>query len=253
MNDLKALYKVVLRLAAFLCICGMIYLSFGASRGMADLPDGKHVPRTVTYHSISDEVLSPIEYLFVTPSEFDAHLSYFDSHGYEYLFAEEWSVTDSPSVVLTFDDGYFDNYTTMLPILKEHGAKATVFLITEKIGLDGYLTVEQIREMSATGLISFQSHGITHRVLPELTEDEIRRELSQSRSIIEEITGKPVSALSYPEGRFTPAVERLVSEYYSYAYSTEFPNRVHTFWAYTIPRYYVSRGVSAHDLELLID
>ena len=65
--------------------------------------------------------------------EFEKHLTILDSLGYEYLFADEWQIKNNPTVMITLDDGYVDNYTEMFPILKAHGAKATVFLVTNLI------------------------------------------------------------------------------------------------------------------------
>lgn len=64
-------------------------------------------------------------------------------------------------VILTFDDGYEDNYTEMLPILEEYGMKATVYVITNQIGQPGYLTWDQLRAMQVRG-IEIGSHTANH-------------------------------------------------------------------------------------------
>ncbi len=63
------------------------------------------------------------------------------------------------SVLITFDDGYEDNYTNVLPILEKYDAKATVFLIGSYIGeKSGYLNWEQVQKMSESGHFNIESH-----------------------------------------------------------------------------------------------
>lgn len=199
-------------------------------------------PKTLMYHLILDEVYGPYEKLFVRPSEFETHLALLDELGYEYLFAEEWRLTEKPSVIITLDDGYEDNYTEMFPILKSYSAKATVFLVTDLIGTDGYMTRDMIREMSESGLVSFQCHTAHHRDLSYMSESELRADFDESCKIIENITGKPVLAIAYPAGSYNDTVLAVCDEYFDFAYTTKTPFSTPSYTALTIPRYYIARG-----------
>lgn len=199
-------------------------------------------PKTLMYHLILEEVYGPYENLFVRPSEFETHLAVLDELGYEYLFAEEWRLTEKPSVIITLDDGYEDNYTEMYPILKSYSAKATVFLVTDLIGTDGYMTRDMIREMSESGLVSFQCHTAHHRDLSYMSESELRADFDQSCKIIEDITGKPVRAIAYPAGSYNDTVVAVCDEYFDFAYTTKSPFSTPSYTALTIPRYYIARG-----------
>ena len=76
-------------------------------------------------------------------------------------------------VIITFDDGYADNYENAYPILKKYGFKATIFLIYDFTNTyPNYLTWDQIAEMKESGLIRFESHTMTHANLAELTSIE---------------------------------------------------------------------------------
>lgn len=205
-------------------------------------PTGSYKPKAFMYHLIREDVYGPYDNLFVRPHEFETHLTVLDELGYEYLFAEEWRITEKPSVIITLDDGYDDNYTEMFPILKAHGAKATVFIVTDLIGTDGYMTKEQIREMSESGLVSFQCHTAHHRDLSYQSADSLHADFAESIEIIEGITGKPVTALAYPGGSFNNTVLSVVPDYFDFAYTTKSPTSYPDYTAHTVPRYYIARG-----------
>ena len=211
------------------------------------------LPIVLTYHLISDEVFGDDDYLFVRPSEFEEQLKLLTEKGYTFLFADEWRMYDSPTVVITFDDGYTDNYTEMFPILKKYNAKATVFLISDMIDNEYYLTSAQIKEMADSGLVSFQSHTAAHSVLSELKEDELCAELMNSAERIEAITGQPVTAISYPNGKYSYSMLDIVAEYYSFGYTTKHPPVVLLHGEYNIPRYYIARGDGVSELESIVN
>lgn len=206
---------------------------------------GEYLPAVFMYHLILEEPYSVYESLFVRPSELEAHIGVLDSLGYDYAFAEEYGKKDRPTAILTFDDGYEDNYTEMFPILKRTGAKATVFLVKSLVGTAGYLTEDQIREMSRSGLVSFQSHTANHVELAALSAEQIKKELTLSVEYIESLTGKKVTALAYPAGRYSDAAVAEVGKYITFAYTTESPNSAKGDSPLLIPRFRVSRGCSA--------
>ena len=75
-----------------------------------------------------------------------------------------------------------------------------IFLITDRVGTPGYMTWEQIKEMKDSGLAEFGSHTRSHRRLRSLPDEEIVKELRESKQILEEKLGSPVTALCYPFG-----------------------------------------------------
>ena len=115
------------------------------------------------------------------------------------------------SVILTFDDGYVSDYDIVLKRLSEWGFSGNYFVTVDFIGKPGYMTWEHIRELHNAGH-NIGSHGITHRYLTDLDDEEVARELSRSKSIIEDKVGSEVKALSLPGGRGGRRVLRMARE-----------------------------------------
>jgi peptidoglycan/xylan/chitin deacetylase (PgdA/CDA1 family) len=74
------------------------------------------------------------------------------------------------------------------------------------------LSKEQVREMTGSGIIEIGSHGCRHAILTAMPEDDARRELVQSKSILEEFCGQTITSFSYPNGDFNPAIARMAAE-----------------------------------------
>lgn len=134
----------------------------------------------------------------------------------EYVALRERNELPPPNaVILTFDDGYADNAELALPLLQEHGATATVYVITGAVGngniWDGrtVLTWEQVRRLAAGGL-SIGAHTVTHPRLNELDPAEAEGEIAASREVLERELGAPILHFAYPYGRTSPAIQELV-------------------------------------------
>ncbi|MFA6593919.1 MAG: polysaccharide deacetylase family protein [Candidatus Buchananbacteria bacterium] len=105
-------------------------------------------------------------------------------------------------VALTFDDGYDDMYTSAFPLLKKYGMKGTMYIIVEALGLPGYLTKEQVKEMADSGYVEIASHTLNHANLKAVSDSKSWKEIYESRKALEEITGHSVTDLAYPFGYF---------------------------------------------------
>ncbi len=183
------------------------------------------------YHKINHpRPEAKIEDLYVTPEDFYRQMRYLKYRGYKTINLYEvveglYSGEKLPKrpIVLTFDDGYEDNYTYAFPILKKFSFTATIFLITRDIsGLSGWpdseettkeklLSWDKIKEMADYG-IDFQSHTHTHPSLPKLDTQKIKEEILTSKEIIEEKLKKKVDFLCYPYGHFNSQVKQILEE-----------------------------------------
>ena len=159
----------------------------------------------LNYHQIDNKGAS----LAIPPNEFEAQMKFLVDSGCvtitpDELYAGlrgELQLPPKP-VLITFDDGYLDNYTNAFPILKKYGLHATIFIIPAFTGVyPGYMTWEQLKEMEADG-VTIESHTLTHPKLEELPDDEIRNELLNSKNMLEQNLGHPIEFLAYPTGTY---------------------------------------------------
>ncbi|PIQ89062.1 MAG: polysaccharide deacetylase [Candidatus Omnitrophica bacterium CG11_big_fil_rev_8_21_14_0_20_42_13] len=114
------------------------------------------------------------------------------------------------TVVITFDDGYENNYTKAYPVLKKYNIPATIFVIVDFIGRPGYFTAEQVKELSGSGLVTIGSHTLEHKVLTQIDDLYLDKEIFYSKKILEVFTKKPVELLCYPLGAFNEKVRQKV-------------------------------------------
>ena len=134
---------------------------------------------------------------------------------------------DSPprrGVVLTFDDGYRSVLEHARPLLEEFACPATVFLVTGYAGRPNdwdhslargrsrHLSWDEARELTASGLVTCGSHGVSHRDLTDLPDGELERELVESREAISAELGRTPECFCYPFGRHDERVRAAVRE-----------------------------------------
>ena len=100
-------------------------------------------------------------------------------------------------VVLTFDDGYADALTVILPQLRARGMRATFFVVTAFLGRPGYLDWEGVRALQAAGM-EIGSHTVDHQRLPELSAGRVRWELAESKRLLDARLPRQVEAVAYP-------------------------------------------------------
>lgn len=181
------------------------------------ITQGVRVP-TLMYHEVANETWG-LESLFVTPDNMRAQLQYLKDNGYDTIFFSDLmrlSDFDKP-VLLTFDDGYTGNYENLFPLLKEFNMKATIFVILDMLDTPNYLTTAQVQEMADSGLVSIQSHTMTHMELGVNSYDDQHHEIRQSQLEIARITGRTPYVLSYPYGSFNDDTRSIAPWYYSFA------------------------------------
>lgn len=169
------------------------------------------------YHYISEPPPDADVYridLSVPPSLFRQHLEYLRDGGYtpvglEDLYAalQTGAVLPDKPVVLTFDDGYEDNYTNAWPLLREFGFTGTFYVMTSgpDTGNSGYMTPQQLAEMAAGGM-QIESHSRDHPDLRGRDGDFLVYQLLGAQESIAVWTGHTPYQFAYPAGVYDEAV-----------------------------------------------
>ena len=192
----------------------------------------------------------------VSPATFERQMEYLTKAGYKTLTLDELlsyikgdMVFQQKAVVVTFDDGWLDNYIYAFPVLKKYHIHASIFIVTdiiERASRDGvepptvvpthresklmmqkgeehkvFLRWDIIKEMADGELVDFYSHAKTHASCDFLSEPELFEELQASKRVIEEKLKKPCPFLCWPFGRYTSfAIEVARKVGYSATYTT---------------------------------
>jgi peptidoglycan/xylan/chitin deacetylase (PgdA/CDA1 family) len=168
------------------------------------------------YHAVAEDPADATRRLSVSPRALEEQLVFLLEHGFTGLtffdLAESFRVgaqLPSKPVVLTFDDGYADFAEHAWPIMRRHGFPGTVFVTTGWIAdsgdrragepFDRMLQWSQIRELADAG-VEIGAHTHSHPQLDQLGDDDLLRELKDSRADLEEHLGAPVRTMAYPYG-----------------------------------------------------
>ena len=171
---------------------------------------------------------------YVTPEQFEAQLVFLARHRYtsvgfaDYLAYRRGERLLPPrAIIITFDDGYRSNRTIALPLLRQYGFGATIFLVTAQLGKtnawdrdelqEPLLDAADIHTMQAEGRgggggIDFGSHTATHARLTRLGSVDALRELRSSREQLGALLGKPVTVVCYPYGDYNRATLQLARD-----------------------------------------
>lgn len=218
-----------------------------------DYETGVNIP-ILMYHGITDDTWG-VEELFVSPSDFEDQVKYLVENGYDTITFEDFTHLedfDKP-VMLTFDDGYMDNYTEMFPILQKYNAKATIFAITKSVDRnEKTITSQQAREMMDSGLVSIQSHTYSHPHLSELGREDLEHEMLWSKIHVARMTGYEPFVVCYPYGDSNQFSREVVSEYYQFGLFMSGGTYTTGEGEFTITRSYVPRGMSLGTFASLV-
>jgi len=160
------------------------------------------------YHSLVPQLND------VSQSLFEEHIRYLSSNHTIMTLKEALQRIATKDLagnelVISFDDGYEDNFTKALPILDRYNVVATFFITTGFIDQwyrgKKMMNKKQIRELSVRGM-EIGSHTVSHPNLTTISKDQLKKELEQSKSELEYIIGEEVTSFSYPYGHYNKTV-----------------------------------------------
>jgi len=188
------------------------------------------------YHRVVDEPLTNSKFnVYVDKNKLDWQIGSLKKRGFNFVTFKDLAkgIKVNKPVILTFDDGYEDNYLNLLPLLKKHQAKAVIYCLgdrtvqsnvwDEKLGEPSanLMNDSQIQECHDSGLVEIASHGLKHQHLPNLNTDEARTEFELSKSNLESLINDKVVSFAYPYGDYQKREESLAHEAgYTFAIGT---------------------------------
>jgi peptidoglycan/xylan/chitin deacetylase (PgdA/CDA1 family) len=156
------------------------------------------------YHQIAEPKHSSRYY--TSPEKFDAEMKLLYQWGYatitlELMLKAIQEGADLPlhPILLTFDDGDLNVYTSAFPIMQKYGFTGVIYIVANYVGAPGYMNADQIKEMAAAGW-EVGSHSMNHFDLSTLEGKRQRYEIAESREVLEAELGVPVLSFAYPYG-----------------------------------------------------
>lgn len=223
------------------------------SSGIAIAGNSLSVPILV-YHVLNPAIPSSMT---ITPERFESQMKWLKNNGYtviplrqlvSYLQGENIALPAKP-IVITADDGWKSDYTYMYPIARKYNIPITLFIYPGTISQGkNALTWDQLKELIKTGLFDIQDHTLTHpnfkqakkHMSHDAYEKFVRRELSDSKKILESKLGVKVDFIAWPFGIYDSYLEQQAARAgYTMAFSIDFRNASRIYRSTAQPRYMI--------------
>ena len=223
----KTVYRILSVLLVLSAICGMAY----KGRIKEDFENYKMraIP-ALMYHSISEVPAGWPADLCVVPGVFEEHLQYLKAQGYNVVTAPQAVILLKSrqnvmnTVIVTFDDGYENNYTEAFPLLKKYGFRGNFYVVGNDVGKvknqDGmkkYMTFDQIKEMYDQGM-EIGSHSMSHDPLTSIKPELLPWEIYQPLNLFYQKMNFWISGIAFPNGAFNDAIIAEIRKYFKYEY-----------------------------------
>lgn len=176
--------------------------------------------RILMYHQVLPKKISFKNDLIVTTENLDEQLTYIKNN-FNTLFFKDLEANKSleNKIILTFDDGYYNNLEYLIPLLEKHQLKATIFIPTEfiqkNINTDSriYMNFDEIRNLNPD-FVEIALHSHTHRNFSQLSIEEAEEDLLKNMQILEQNQITFTKVLAYPYGKF-PKEKQKKKEFFS--------------------------------------
>ena len=161
--------------------------------------------RVLMYHAIGTPAKYDPQGIYgIDTKLFERHIAILDNRNNFSIvdFYNGHASNDRLEVAVTFDDGYKDNLYTAAPILLKYNIPFTVFVTSSFVRSNSpeFLNPKELMELSSYSGVTIGAHSATHASLSKCNDDELRKELQDSKSYLEDIIGRQVTTLSYPYG-----------------------------------------------------
>lgn len=156
--------------------------------------------------------------LALTPEVFDAEMVYLARAGYHVISFDELeryftrrAPLPSKPIIISFDDGWKDQFEYALPILEKNHVQATFFVFTNAIGRRGFVSWSDLEKIRDAGM-TIGSHSKSHPYLTRIATSSLPSEIRESKHILEQHLGIRVNEFAYPFGKYTESIALLVKQ-----------------------------------------
>ncbi|MEJ6466104.1 polysaccharide deacetylase family protein [Fusobacterium ulcerans] len=199
----------------------------------------KEIPILMYHRLIDNKENIGVHTIYYDVNKFEKQLIYLEKNGYKTItFKELKNMTEEQKkkekyIILTFDDGYKDNYELLFPLLKKYKMKAVIYMIShlkdnkwdvDETGEKRFelMNLDQILEMHKSGLIEFGGHTMHHVKLNELNYEKQKEEIEGNKIYLEKLLNEKLVSFAYPFGFFNEESKKAVKELgYKYGVATD--------------------------------
>ena len=161
------------------------------------------------YHGFSTPLPEGDVYkLMCTKDNFEGQITTLKEAGFTFITLEDLYKYKNgkiglpeKTVAITMDDGWEGNYTEAFDLLKKYDIPATIFIVENLVGTQGYFTWEQAKEMYDSGLVKIHVHGRKHVSATGYSKEKLIEDYNHTHELIEEKLGAKVQKImAYPAG-----------------------------------------------------
>lgn len=166
--------------------------------------------------------------LNILPSVLDLQIKTLQDAGYNFITPQDLSemldhkrpIHQSP-IILSFDDGYRDFYTDVLPIIKKHHIRVVAYIVPGLLNQKNWLTTQQLHQVKDSGLVEIGAHTMHHLYLKGINKKIVEYEVNESKRQLEKELGVTITTFAYPYGAFDqPAIDIVKGAGFKNAVST---------------------------------
>ena len=147
--------------------------------------------------------------------DFKTHISLIKEQNFKFISHEEFEEninikSNAKKILLTIDDGFLSFYKNAWPILKKEKIPFIIFVNTESVGSSGYMSWEQLKEISDFDFVHIGNHSHSHGYLVDKKDDEIEKDIKISMQLFEEKLKHKTKFFAYPFGEYKNSYKKIV-------------------------------------------
>lgn len=170
----------------------------------------------------------------VSPASLEKELAYLNDNGYTSITFDELrkiiegnEVPPAKPIIISFDDGWKDQFTNAFPLLEKYRLNATFFIYTNAIGKEYFMSWDDVKKMARAGM-QIGGHTESHPYLPTTPEKQVKEEIEGGKIAIEKELGTKITAFAYPFGHYTDDAIKFAKEAGFMEARTTYPGEFHT-------------------------